>query len=579
MKNFFLSTLFLLLFAAVGVTSCKADDPIDETVTEVKINKPTLTLAVGKEETLTAEVLPESATNNTVVWSSSNTAFATVDPVTGKVVAIAVGKATIKATADGKFGSCEVTVVAAAVPVEKVELDKKTHTMVEGDEVTLVATISPGTATNQDVVWSSNAEAFATVDQDGKVTAIAAGEATITVTTDDGEKTDTCVITVEAAAVPVTGVSIQEGGTLTLGKGATKQLTAVIAPAGADNKNVSWESDNDGVATVSATGLVEAVGTGTAKITVTTEEGEFTADCVITVPSPVSEINLKWQSATVEVGGGTYTMIAEVLPADASVKGLTWTSDNTGVATVNASTGAVEGLAAGKATITATAADGSGITASWKVTVMTAPLMEKCAEGTPRFGESLGTVSFLSDRTWTIEGSELVWSDAVQASVATGRTVFQGSDQSATTHYCDCRDGNTGYGDFFTWCTAIRFRNELCPDGWRIPSTADFVELDIALGGTGVNRTAYDNTYAASFITPNYVERWGGGYGGNCAAVKPMYGSQVQAAGYVAYWIGRDVEGTDIGKAKHLGYVKGSGYVYVDQSVSKGAGEMLRCVR
>ena len=169
-------------------------------VTSVSLNKDSLSLEPGGSEALTATVTPDNATNKNVTWSSSAEGVATVD-ANGNVTAVAQGTATITVTAadgSGVKATCSVTVSApAAVPVESVSLNKIELTLTEGDSETLTATIAPTDATNQKVTWSSNAPGVATVDADGKVTAVAEGAATITVTTEDGNKTATCTVTVE----------------------------------------------------------------------------------------------------------------------------------------------------------------------------------------------------------------------------------------------------------------------------------------------------------------------------------------------------------------------------------------------
>ena len=176
-----------------------------------------------------------------------------------------------------------ITIDAAAnVPVTGVTLDPDTLTLTEGETAALTATITPDNATNKNVTWSSDDEAVATVDADGKVTAKSAGTATITVTTEDGGKTAACEVTVTAASVPVTGVTLNKTN-LTLQEKASETLTATVVPTDATNKNVTWASSDPNVATVDQTGNVTAVGAGTATITVTTEDGEKTATCKVTV--------------------------------------------------------------------------------------------------------------------------------------------------------------------------------------------------------------------------------------------------------------------------------------------------------
>ena len=157
----------------------------------------------------------------------------------------------------------------------------------------LTATISPANATNKNVSWSSGNTAVATVSTAGVVTGVAAGSATITVTTQDGSRTATASVAVSSTAVPVTGVSVSPTSA-TVNTRNTTTLTATVAPANASNKNVSWSSGNTAVATVSAAGVVTGVSAGTATITVTTQDGSRTATSTITVTAnskPVAVIS------------------------------------------------------------------------------------------------------------------------------------------------------------------------------------------------------------------------------------------------------------------------------------------------
>jgi uncharacterized protein YjdB len=132
------------------------------------------------------------------------------------------------------------------------------------------------------VTWSSDNPDVATVDDAGEVTALSAGTATITVTTEEGNFTASCVVTVEESTVLVTGVTLDKER-LTIKKGESFSLTATVLPADATNKAVTWSSDDPDVATVDNVGKVTALAVGKATITVTTEEGSFTATCAVTV--------------------------------------------------------------------------------------------------------------------------------------------------------------------------------------------------------------------------------------------------------------------------------------------------------
>lgn len=169
--------------------------------------------------------------------------------------------------------------------VTGVSLSTDSLTLEEGGTANLTATITPANATNQNVTWSSNAPSVATVNSSGNVTAMAPGTATITVTTEDGNKTATCAVTVAAATVPVTGVTLSQSQARLYYNGTpnTLALTATVAPDNATNKVVAWTSSNSAVATVDGSGNVTAVAPGTANITVTTADGSKTAACLVTV--------------------------------------------------------------------------------------------------------------------------------------------------------------------------------------------------------------------------------------------------------------------------------------------------------
>jgi uncharacterized protein YjdB len=234
-------------------------------VTGIKLDKSSITIGVGESQTLVATIEPSNATNKKVNWATNDSAIATVDD-NGTVTGKGVGNATIIATtADGgKKATCSVKVTASSSPVAVtgVTLDKSTLTMTVGEDVTLKATVKPDDATDKTVTWASDKTSVATVDENGKVSAKAAGTAVITVTTKDGGKTAKCTVTVKAASVAVTGVSLDKT-TLTLTEGESATLKATVKPDDASNKQVTWSSDKESVATVDENGKVTAKAAGT----------------------------------------------------------------------------------------------------------------------------------------------------------------------------------------------------------------------------------------------------------------------------------------------------------------------------
>ena len=338
-------------------------------VTEVTLDVTELTLTEGETETLTATVKPDNADNRKVAWSSDKTEIATVDGA-GKVTAVKAGEAVVTVTTEdgGKTATCKVTVKAKAVNVTEVTLDRTELTLTEGETETLTATVKPDNADNRKVTWSSDKTEIATVDGAGRVTAVKAGEAVVTVTTEDGGRTATCKVTVKAKAVNVTDVTLDKTE-LTLTEGETETLTATVKPDNADNKKVKWSSDKTDVATVDGSGKVTAVKAGEVVVTVTTEDGGKTATCKVTVKAkvvPVTGVDVKPWSVTIGANGTT-KLTCTVAPSNATNRNVRWESDNPSVATVD-SDGNVRAVSAGVAKVSAVTEDG-GFRSGCTVTV------------------------------------------------------------------------------------------------------------------------------------------------------------------------------------------------------------------
>ena len=188
------------------------------------------------------------------------------------------------------------------VNVTGISLDRTDISMVEGETTTLTATVTPSNATDKSITWTSNAPEVAGVNDNGKVNAIKAGEATITATTKDGGKTATCKIVVKAATVAVTGVTLDKTD-ISLENGKSEALAATVLPTEATNKNVTWSSDKPEIATVDASGKVSAVAIGEATITVTTEDGGKTATCKVKVTG-VLATSISVPARAIPVGDG-----------------------------------------------------------------------------------------------------------------------------------------------------------------------------------------------------------------------------------------------------------------------------------
>ena len=334
----------------------------------ILLDKTNITTFAGETVVLTTTIYPEDATEKDVVWSSSDEAVATVDE-NGLVTAIAVGEATITATTvDGSnlFASCKVTVVPTLA--ESIALDKTEISLEATETVTLVATVLPELTTNKSVTWTSSNESVATVDTNGLVTAIALGEAVITATTNDGSNLSaSCKVSVPTLAESI----VLDKTAISLKANESAMLVATLLPESTTEKSVMWTSLNESVATVDANGLVTTIAVGEAIITATTNDGSnLSASCKVTViPTLVTSIEVT-PTEYEGVEGSEFQLTAIILPEEATNKVVIWSSSDEVIASVSED-GLVKVLKEGNTVITASTTDGSNLTATCKITVLT----------------------------------------------------------------------------------------------------------------------------------------------------------------------------------------------------------------
>lgn len=333
-------------------------------VKSVSLDQEVLEMTEGDEVYLSATVLPEDASEKKVVWSCEPESVLNVYQ-SGQVVAMGPGEGTVTVTTvDGGFtASCAVTVTPKFIAVESITLEPEPLELEVGQSATVKATVLPEDATDKTLSWESSNEAVATVDQTGKVTALKAGETTLTVKA--GNITVWGHITV--TDIPVTGVTVSPS-LVTLKEGETCQLSASVSPASA-RQDVEWASQNKEVATVDKEGLVTAVRAGSTRIYARSnafQDQQGWCEVTVNEDDAVKGISLSSEAMTIQVGESR-PLTVTFTPSYAANKNLSWDSDTPGVATVSQE-GIVMGFAEGEATITATAEDG-GFTASCRVTV------------------------------------------------------------------------------------------------------------------------------------------------------------------------------------------------------------------
>lgn len=313
-----------------------------ELITTIKLDHESIMLAVNKSITLEATVSTQTASNKNVTWQSSNPGVATVNSK-GKVTGVKTGFAIITAVAqDGSKvkAECEVEVV---VPATRITLDKTILSMYVGDTRELKATITPKNTTYKSVTWISSDPKILLVDEDGVITALSQGNATITAKAQDGSgKEAMCYVTVNKR-VPATGVTLVDKK-LTMVPGEEKVVKATTNPIDSTD-SITWSTDNASVARVdSKTGKITARSVGTAIITVMTDSGRTAVVEVTVIGLNITELTLEQYT--------TYTY----LTVDGATSNVTWDISNRNIAElkrVNNNTIAVSSRATGTATITA----------------------------------------------------------------------------------------------------------------------------------------------------------------------------------------------------------------------------------
>lgn len=244
-----------------------------------------------------------------------------------------------------------------------------------GDTAQLTATVEPSNATDTAVTWFSNDTGIAEIDTDtGTVTAIGPGSVTVTVTTNDGGFKASAVVNVAGDSQnPISVYNVMTSpANVDILVGENVQLTAVTEPANATDQTVTWFSNDTDIAIVDAnTGVVTGVGNGAIDVTAVTNDGGYKASVTVNVSgAQVAVYNvLTAQSRITLTQGDSFDLIATVEPADATNQEVSWFSNDTTVAEVDADTGRVTGVAPGEVDVTVTTLDG-GFRATTTVAVV-----------------------------------------------------------------------------------------------------------------------------------------------------------------------------------------------------------------
>lgn len=353
-------------------------EPTDIKVTSINLNTDNYVMYSNQYVQLKATVLPNNAYNKSVTWKSSNSKIATVDK-NGKVKALKVGNATIIATStDGSNVSAQCK-IKVAQRVTKIKLNKSIINLSKkGKTAKLKATVYPSNAYNKSVTWKSNNTKVVTVDKNGKIKAIInKGITYVNAIAKDGSNK-------RARVLVIVGPKVQKitlnKSSVTLSRGAkniTYQLKKSIKNKNATYKAVAWNTSNKNIATVNRNGKVTIKRRGTVTITAKAKDGSNkSAKCKITVKQLVTKLSYNGKKQAKEVyKNKTIKFAVTVAPSNANNKGLTYSSSNKKVATIN-SKGVIKGIKAGTVTITAKAKDRSNKVVKIKVKVKNPPITD-----------------------------------------------------------------------------------------------------------------------------------------------------------------------------------------------------------
>ena len=322
----------------------------------IKLSMIENTINVNDVFSLSVEFTPEETTDDkTIKWSSSEETVAMVD-VNGEVTGLSEGVAYIYAqVGDLEPVSCKVTVKAPVITLQKIELSKSELTLKEGQnyESLTVRYLPDGARYDGTLEWKSSNMEVATVDN-GKITALSAGETDITVKAVVGEETyeATCKVIVEKVAEDTIVIDTNDFD-LSIGR----ERTLKVLSDTLDVSNVVWESSEPTVVSIDENGVVKALKEG--NVTITARVGDKVATININaVYKEITSISIEAKNTTLEVGDTT-EIVVNVVPEDASLPlDYTITSSDNDVVSINED-GTITAKKAGKSILTVKAASGA----------------------------------------------------------------------------------------------------------------------------------------------------------------------------------------------------------------------------
>jgi uncharacterized protein YjdB len=318
---------------------------------------------------------PLDATEKSVTWSINDATVATID-ANGLLTALKNGTVTVQATSNESrstvLGTKVVSVSGQIVKVSGITLSGNDITTDKGTS-TITPTISPANATEQGVTWQVSDLTKASIDENGVLTAKKDGSVTVTATTKEAGSTIFGTITINLTNQIINVTEIIVSGNNISSIPGTSTIQATVYPVDATEKGVTWSVNDESIASIAADGILTAIKNGTVIVTATTKEvGSAilgTKSIIITgAVVLVSEITVSGNDISTDKG--TSLMTATVLPAEATETGVTWSIDNSDIASID-QTGLLSAIKNGTVNVTATTKESGSTIAGSKSIVLT----------------------------------------------------------------------------------------------------------------------------------------------------------------------------------------------------------------
>jgi uncharacterized protein YjdB len=481
----------------------------------------------------TGDIIKISVVGTTITCYKNGVSLGTVTDASLSSGSPGVGVYGNTVTVDDWEGGSLVTAPPA---VATVTVSPSSASLVVGATRQLTAVTkdaSGNVLTGRVVTWSSSNPGAATVDTTGLVTGVSIDTATITATSET--KKGTSAITVTAPVVPVATVTVSPAsGSIVVG-GPTLQLTATTKDSSGNvltGRTIAWSSSNVALATVNSTGVVTGVAPGAVTITATSE-GKSGSAAITVTSAPVASVTVSPSSATIGVGG-TQSLTATVRDAYNNVltgRSVVWSSDASGVASVNSSTGVVTGMSSGSASITATSEGQSGRSSITVSTNASSPgLLHVSTDNRRYFADPSGRVVYLT-------GSEY-WKTIQDDGPSNPPPAF---DYSGFLDFLQRHNHN--FTRLYMW-EQSRWSAETSLSHWFSPTLYVRTGPDIGADGgqkfdlnqlnpayfSRLRQHAIDAGARGIYVSIMLFDGWSVGYKGNSTAANPWLGHPFNAA-------------------------------------------------